>query len=181
VLDRQQAADLLGSFGTWRDRAIAGLMLYCGLRSAETLALNVTDVEIGGRWVLVIGKGDRQRRVPLDPDVASVIQVYLLAERPETASTRMFIVAKGPHRGQPLTPAAAGEEGVGEDAVQPGLQVRAGLELPEGGVCPGERFSAPDLRRQRGCVSCAALRDTAVPGMAARRAQTAWPAALAFP
>ena len=34
----------------------------------------------------------------------------------------------------------AAEEGVGEDAVQPGLQVRARLELPEGGVCPGERF-----------------------------------------
>jgi integrase/recombinase XerD len=34
-----------------------------------------------------------------------VIQAYLLAERPETASTRLFIVAKGPHRGQPLTEA----------------------------------------------------------------------------
>jgi Phage integrase family len=59
-------ADLLGSFGTWRDRAIAGLMLYCGLRGGETLALNVTDVDIGGRWVLVTGKGDRRRRVLLD-------------------------------------------------------------------------------------------------------------------
>jgi site-specific recombinase XerD len=105
ALDQHQAAGLLASFKTWRDRAIAGLMLYCGLRSAEVLGLDVTDADIGGRWVQVTGKGNRERRVPLDPDVGSVIQTYLLAERPETASTRLFIVAKGPNRGQPLTPA----------------------------------------------------------------------------
>lgn len=80
-------------------------MLYCGLRSGEVLALDVTDVDVGGRWLQVTGKGNRERRVPLDTDVASVIQVYLLAERPETASARLFIVAKGPSRGQPLTAA----------------------------------------------------------------------------
>jgi site-specific recombinase XerD len=52
-----------------------------------------------------VGKGDKERRAPLDPDVASLIQAYLLAERPETATTALFVVAKGPHRGQPLTPA----------------------------------------------------------------------------
>jgi site-specific recombinase XerD len=104
-LSQQQAVDLLGSLHTWRDRAIAGLMLYCGLRSCEVLGLAVDAVDIGGRWVQVVGKGNRERRVPLDGDVASVIQVYLLAERPETSSTNVFIVAKGPSRGQPLTAA----------------------------------------------------------------------------
>lgn len=105
ALSQSDAAELLASFRTWRDRAIAGLMLYCGLRSAEVLALDVADVDIGGRWLRVIGKGQRERRVPLDADVASVIQVYLLAERPESGSARLFLVAKGPNRGQPLTAA----------------------------------------------------------------------------
>ena len=105
ALSQAEAAELLASFRTWRDRAIAGLMLYCGLRSAEVLGLDVADVDIGGRWLRVIGKGQRERRVPLDADVASVIQVYLLAERPESASGRLFLVAKGPNRGQPLTAA----------------------------------------------------------------------------
>jgi integrase/recombinase XerD len=103
ALSQSEAAELLASFRTWRDRAIAGLMLYCGLRSAEVLGLDVADVDIGGRWLRVVGKGQRERRVPLDADVASTIQVYLLAERPESDSSRLFLVAKGPNRGQPLT------------------------------------------------------------------------------
>ena len=102
-LDRAQVVLLLESLRSWRDRAIAGLMVFCGLRSAEVLDLNVTDVDIGARWLLVNGKGGKERRVPLDVDVAGVIQTYLLVERPETTSARLFIVAKGPTRGQPLT------------------------------------------------------------------------------
>ena len=104
-LDRAETAALLGSFRTDRDRAIAGLMLLSGLRSAEVLGLRVADVDIGGGWVRVTGKGDKERRVPLDPDVAGLIQSYLLAERPETVSKGLFVVAKGAHRGQPLTAA----------------------------------------------------------------------------
>lgn len=105
ALSQPDAAELLASFRTWRDRAIAGLMPYCGLRSAEVLALDVAVVDIGGRWLRVIGKGQRERRVPLDADVASVMQVYLLAERPESGGGRLFLLAKGPNRGQPLTAA----------------------------------------------------------------------------
>jgi site-specific recombinase XerD len=104
-LDRGEVTALLASLRTWRDRAIAGLMVFCGLRSGEVLALEVADVDIGGRWLRVTGKGAKERRVPLDVEVAGVIQTYLLAERPETSSRRLFVVAKGPNRGQPLTPA----------------------------------------------------------------------------
>ena len=105
ALDRAEITALLGSFRTERDRAIAGLMLFSGLRSAEVLGLEVKDIDIGRGWVRVIGKGDKERRVPLDPDIASLIQSYLLAERPETKARALFVVLKGPHRGQPLTAA----------------------------------------------------------------------------
>lgn len=105
TLNHREVVALLESLHTWRDRAIAGLMVFCGLRSAEVLALDVADVDIGARWLHVSGKGGKERRVPLDVDVAGVIQTYLLAERPETTSTKLFIVAKGPTRGQPLSAA----------------------------------------------------------------------------
>jgi site-specific recombinase XerD len=104
-LDRAEATALLASFRTERDRAIAGLMLLSGLRSAEVLGLTVRDVDIARGWVRVFGKGDKERRVPLDPDVAGLIQTYLLVERPDTETSALFVVAKGPHRGQPLTTA----------------------------------------------------------------------------
>ena len=105
TLDQAEVVALFESLRTWRDRAIAGLMVFCGLRSAEVLGLDVVDVDIGGRWLKVWGKGNKERRVPLDVDVAGVIQTYLLAERPDTSCDRLFIVAKGPTRGQPLTTA----------------------------------------------------------------------------
>ncbi|MGH3847019.1 MAG: site-specific integrase, partial [Pseudonocardiaceae bacterium] len=63
-LDASEAATLLESFRCWRDKALAGLMLLSGLRSAEVLALRVSDVDIPRGWVLVTGKGDKERRVP---------------------------------------------------------------------------------------------------------------------
>jgi site-specific recombinase XerD len=103
-LDRGEVTALLDSFRSWRDRAIAGLMLFSGLRSAEVLGLAVADVDIPRGWVRVIGKGDKERRVPIDAEVAGWVQTYLLAERPDTEATTLFVVAKGPHRGQPLRP-----------------------------------------------------------------------------
>lgn len=104
-LDREEISSLLGSFRSDRDRAIAGMMLFSGLRSAEVLGLQIRDVDIGRRWARVLGKGDKERRVPLDAQVAGLIQTYLLVERPLSDSPVLFVVAKGPHRGQPLTPA----------------------------------------------------------------------------
>lgn len=119
ALTPAEVAGLLGSLRTTRDLAMAGLMLYCGLRSCEVLALRVIDVDIGGRWLLVHGKGGKERRVPLDTDLAAVINSYLLTERPgspcntdspgdgdvERREEALFVVGKGPHRGRPLTPA----------------------------------------------------------------------------
>lgn len=105
ALDSEEVIALFQGLRTYRDRAMAGLMLYCGLRAGEVLALRINDVDIGGRWLLVQGKGSKERRVPLDVDVAAVIQTYLLIERPESQEQRLFLVAKGSTRGQPLTPA----------------------------------------------------------------------------
>jgi site-specific recombinase XerC len=104
-LGRAEVADLLSSFRSVCDRAIAGLMLFSGLRSAEVLGLAVGDVDVARGWVRVVGKGDKERRVPVDREVVALVQSYLLAERPETEETALFVVAKGPTRGRPLTAA----------------------------------------------------------------------------
>jgi site-specific recombinase XerD len=141
ALSPAEVAALLGSLRTSRDLAMAGLMLYCGLRSCEVLALQVGDVDIGGRWLLVHGKGGKDRRVPLDVDLATVLHAYLVGERPQTSSSALFVVAKGPTRGQPLTPAGLrtifryhrGRTGVGAGAPH-ALRHTFGTALAEAGV-----------------------------------------------
>lgn len=104
-LDRAEVRMLLASLRTWRDKAIAGLMLFSGLRSVEVLALAVADVDIAQGWARVAGKGGRERRTPVDAEVAGWVQTYLLVERPVTDTSVLFVVAKGPSRGRPLSPA----------------------------------------------------------------------------
>jgi site-specific recombinase XerD len=104
-LRREEVAELLASFRTVRDQAIAGLMLFSGLRSAEVLRLAVDDVDIALGWARVLGKGDKERRVPVDREVCELVQSYVLTQRPDSERRALFLVAKGPTRGQPLTAA----------------------------------------------------------------------------
>lgn len=71
-------------------------MPFSGLRSCDALA--VQDVDIARGWIRVDGKGKKERRVPVDREVAALIQNYLLAERPDTDGRALIIVAKGPTR-----------------------------------------------------------------------------------
>lgn len=104
-LDRAEVNAFLSSLRTWRDKAIAGLMLFSGLRSCEILTLTVSDVDIARGSARVAGKGGRERQTPIDAEVAGWVQTYLLVERPVTDTAVLFVVAKGRNRGQPLTPA----------------------------------------------------------------------------
>ena len=131
----------LASLRTWRDKAIAGLMLFSGLRSAEVLALTIADVDIARGWARVAGKGGRERSTPIDSETAGWVQTYLLAERPDTDVNALFVVAKGPHRGQPLTPAGLRtifryhRERAGVPAAHPhALRHSFGTALAEAGV-----------------------------------------------
>ena len=140
-LDGAEVTAFLASLRTWRDKAIAGLMLFSGLRSAEVLALDIADVDIATGWARVAGKGGRERRTPVDGEVAGWVQTYLLAERPDTDVTALFVVAKGPHRGQRLTPAGLRtifryhRERAGVPAAHPhALRHSFGTALAEAGV-----------------------------------------------
>ncbi len=104
-LETQEVERLVGSFRKYRDKAIALLMLFGGLRSCEVLGLRISDIDMGNRSVRVWGKGGQERVVPVDPDTIRAVHRYILHERPETERTAVFLVLKGPSKGQPLTAA----------------------------------------------------------------------------
>jgi site-specific recombinase XerD len=104
-LSAEQVAKFWASFRTFRDLAIVGLMLLDGLRSCEILALQLEDLKLVDALLRVLGKGNKQRTLPLTSEILQVLQSYLRLERPLTNSPYLFVSLKGRRRGQPITPA----------------------------------------------------------------------------
>ncbi|MGC1782575.1 MAG: tyrosine-type recombinase/integrase, partial [Acidobacteriaceae bacterium] len=63
-----------------RDRAILEMLYGCGIRNAELVGLNLKDMHWANEAVLVRGKGQKQRYVPLGDAAAQALRAYL-AER----------------------------------------------------------------------------------------------------
>lgn len=104
-LSAHEVAQFWRSFRTFRDLAVTGLMLLDGLRSCEVLALQLADLELAHAQIRVLGKGNKQRLLPLPQEIIGVLENYLRLERPLIHSPSLFVCLKGRHRGQPLTPA----------------------------------------------------------------------------
>jgi integrase/recombinase XerD len=65
-----------------RDRAILELLYACGLRVSEVTALAVADLSLEAGRVLVRGKGDKERIVPLGRAAIEALETYLQLGRP---------------------------------------------------------------------------------------------------
>ena len=63
-----------------RDKAILELLYGCGIRNAELVGLNLDDIHWANEAILVRGKGQKQRYVPLGDAAAIAVRAYL-AER----------------------------------------------------------------------------------------------------
>jgi integrase/recombinase XerD len=65
-----------------RDRALVELLYGAGLRVSEAVGLERGDVDLEGRTVRCIGKGDKERVVPLGTQAAAALRRYLARGRP---------------------------------------------------------------------------------------------------
>ena len=69
-----------------RDRALLELLYASGLRISEALGLDVGDLSFVTESVRVIGKGDRERVVPVGEVALAAIERYLATARPSLAA-----------------------------------------------------------------------------------------------
>ena len=60
-----------------RDKAIMEMLYGCGIRNAELVGLNLDDIHWANEAVLVRGKGQKQRYVPLGDSAAEALRTYL--------------------------------------------------------------------------------------------------------
>jgi integrase/recombinase XerC len=71
------AADTLDRPHPERDLLLFELLYGCGLRISELVGLNLTDFDMAERWILVRGKGRKERQTPYGTKAASALEKYL--------------------------------------------------------------------------------------------------------
>ena len=87
-----------------RDRALLEVLYATGLRVSELLALTLAQVDLDAGVVTTMGKGRKERVVPIGDEAVSWVRRYLATGRPVLAAAkkttpRLFLNA----RGTPLT------------------------------------------------------------------------------
>ncbi|MFC1935188.1 site-specific tyrosine recombinase XerD [Chloroflexota bacterium] len=88
-----------------RDAAMLELLYASGLRVSELTNLNVRDVNTSERYVRCLGKGSKERVVPLHRKAVDAVRTYIQEARPrlleprKTGETALFVN----HRGERLT------------------------------------------------------------------------------
>ncbi|MEA2677294.1 MAG: integrase/recombinase XerD [Chloroflexota bacterium] len=93
-----------------RDRALLELLYACGLRVSEALNLDLEDVSLSEGSVRVIGKGDRERRLPIGDVALAALTKYVDEVRPALLGVAKPSPGKSTlRRGGPLFVSARGQ------------------------------------------------------------------------
>ncbi|PLX97229.1 MAG: tyrosine recombinase XerC [Desulfuromonas sp.] len=112
LIDTQQRSDQLGL----RDRAILELLYSCGLRVSELTSLNVGHLDQDQGLVRVLGKGRKERIVPVGKEALAALQRYLEGRPCEKLDAPLFLN----HRGGRLTPRSV-ERNLKQQLLQAGI------------------------------------------------------------
>lgn len=87
-----------------RDRAMLEILYACGLRVSELIGLRIFEVSLGEGVLRVLGKGSKERLVPLGQEAADWVTRYLIEARPELlagrASDALFVTRRATPMGR---------------------------------------------------------------------------------
>ena len=81
-----------------RNKAMMMIFLYCGLRISGVRKLNIDNIDLDDNVIRVIGKGDKERVIPLHQKVQEVLREYLNHRDDLFGSTRtdaLFLSQRG--------------------------------------------------------------------------------------
>ncbi len=142
VLDASAVAAAQGEPVALRDRAVVELLYACGIRVSELCALDMDDIDRARRLIRVIGKGDKQRAVPLGIPALRALDDWLVRGRPvlagEASSAALFLGARGGRLDVRAARRAVHERVAAVEGTAPmgphGLRHTAATHLLEGGA-----------------------------------------------
>ncbi|WP_243723403.1 tyrosine recombinase XerC [Actinomadura sp. 7K507] len=166
VLTQDYAARLLDTMDAQgpvglRDLAVLEVLYGTGVRVSELCGLDIDDLDAGRGTVRVLGKGGRERTVPMGEPAARAVRDWLRAGRPalaaEDSGPALFLGARGgrlhPTSARRIVHARISEVGQVPDLSPHGLRHSAATHLLEGGA---------DLRSVQEILGHASLQTTQI-------------------
>lgn len=60
-----------------RDRNIIETLYSCGLRVSELVTLKISDIHFNDQYIKIIGKGNKQRIVPINQKLINYLKIYI--------------------------------------------------------------------------------------------------------
>ncbi|GAA4228867.1 tyrosine recombinase XerC [Actinomadura meridiana] len=164
VLTQDEAARLLDTMDSegplgLRDLAVLETFYATGVRVSELCGLDIDDLDTGRGTVRVLGKGGRERTVPVGEPAARAVQDWLRAGRPalvtDGSGPALFLGARGkrlhPTSARRIVHTRIAEVGQVTDLSPHGLRHSAATHLLEGGA---------DLRSVQEILGHASLQTT---------------------
>lgn len=97
-VERLLAAPDVSTSRGLRDRAMLELLYGSGLRVSELVGLKITNIDLEAGWVRTLGKGSKERMVPMGSKAQQSIKEYLLYSRPsllkKRSSSHLFLTSR---------------------------------------------------------------------------------------
>jgi len=88
---------------TIRDYVMLELLYSSGLRVSELVSLKLEDINLEGGFLRVLGKGSKERVVPVNTRTMDKLKRYINQQRPETLKKKRSPYLFATRRGGPIT------------------------------------------------------------------------------
>ena len=123
-----------------RDLAIIEVLYASGIRVSELCGLNIKDLDFGRNTLQVLGKGNRERVVPIGIPAVRALQGYLDSARETFKNSKsgdaVFLGSRGKRMDQRIARAVVNDamKAIGSNMSPHGLRHTAATHLLEGGA-----------------------------------------------
>ena len=98
LLHQPDLTDVVGI----RDRAMIELMYSTGIRVSELCGIQLADLKMDPGCLRCVGKGDKERLVPVGRQALDAVQRYLAESRPQLLRDRISLFLFVNQRGKPM-------------------------------------------------------------------------------